>query len=120
MFRKDPENIDMNAIIHELPDDVTLRVSSQMVSALVSQLKLVKEQIKEEKNGADYPESDLTNEIIAAAIEVHSTLGCAFNEPVYQVALAHEFALRAIFKGRRVSKYNTKELSLGSIAWTSL
>jgi len=27
----------------------------------------------------DYPESDLTDKIIAAAIEVHSTIGCAQN-----------------------------------------
>jgi GxxExxY protein len=44
----------------------------------------------------DYPESDLTDKIIAAAIEVQSELGCAFSEPVYQTALAHEFTLRAI------------------------
>ena len=41
----------------------------------------------------DYPESDLTDKIIQAAIEVHSELGCAFNEPVYQTAWAHEFSL---------------------------
>ena len=62
----------------------------------------------------DYPESDLTDKIIAAALEVHTTLGCAFSEPVYQVALAHEFALRAIpFQREKSVKVQYKGIVAG-------
>jgi GxxExxY protein len=43
-----------------------------------------------------YPHRDLTEEIIAAAIEVHRQLSSAYRESVYQVSLAHEFHLRQI------------------------
>lgn len=43
-----------------------------------------------------YPHRDLTEEIIAAAIEVHRELGSAYKESVYQIALAHEFNIRKI------------------------
>ncbi len=39
---------------------------------------------------------DLTKEIIGAAMEVHSTLGCGFLERVYEEALAVEFGLRDV------------------------
>jgi len=58
----------------------------------------------------------MTEKIINAAIEVHKLLGPAYNEPIYQVALAHEFKLRHIpyvrekwievdYKGIIVGKY---------------
>lgn len=62
----------------------------------------------------DYPESDLTDKIIAAAIEVHSELGCAFSEPVYQTALAHEFTLRAIpFQREKIIEVQYKGMVAG-------
>jgi GxxExxY protein len=40
--------------------------------------------------------SDLTREIIGAAMEVHRTLGSGFLESVYEEALAIEFGLRKV------------------------
>lgn len=39
-----------------------------------------------------YPESELTNRIIAAAIEVHRNMGPGLIESVYEVCLCHELA----------------------------
>lgn len=63
-----------------------------------------------------YPHTEITEKIIAAAIEVHKHLGPAYHESIYQRALAHELALRQIpferekvievsYKGSRVGKY---------------
>ena len=37
-----------------------------------------------------------TEKIIGAAMEVHNTLGCGFQEVIFQRALAYEFSIRAI------------------------
>ena len=63
-----------------------------------------------------YPHSQITQRIIAAAIEVHQQLGPAYHESIYSVALAHEFGLQQInyereksidvfYKGQSVGKY---------------
>ena len=63
-----------------------------------------------------YPHTEITERIIAAAIEVHTHLGAAFTEPIYQVALAHEMSLQQIpyhkekpisvtYKGQVVGQY---------------
>ena len=62
------------------------------------------------------PHKSLTEQIIAAAIEVHRHLGPAYHEAIYQVALAHELTLTQIpyerekpidvlYKGESVGTY---------------
>lgn len=43
-----------------------------------------------------FPFKDITEQIIACAIEVHSSLGPGLLESVYEEALAHEFTLQNI------------------------
>lgn len=62
-----------------------------------------------------YPESDLTKEIISAAIEVHSHLGPGLLEKLYEGALAYEFKLRNInFVQQKeiILTYKNKEIGL--------
>ena len=47
-------------------------------------------------NDASAPYSELTEQIIAAAIEVHRVLGPGFLESVYEEAMAYELGLRRI------------------------
>lgn len=47
-----------------------------------------------------YPHAEMTEKIIAAAIEVHRHLGPAYHESIYQMALAHELTLRQILYDR--------------------
>jgi GxxExxY protein len=44
----------------------------------------------------DYPEKDLTEEIIAAAIEVHKYWGPGLIESVYEKSLARELEIRGV------------------------
>ena len=44
----------------------------------------------------DYPEKDLTERILGAAIEVHKQLGPGLLESVYQICLAQEFSICGI------------------------
>ena len=44
----------------------------------------------------DFPLKDITKQIIACAIEVHSILGPGLLESVYEKALTHEFSVRKL------------------------
>ena len=48
------------------------------------------------KTGSDLRDADITRQIIAAAIQVHRSLGPGFLESVYEQALAVEFALSGV------------------------
>ena len=63
-----------------------------------------------------YPHAEITENIIAAAIEVHRHLGPAYHEAIYQAAFAHELTLLKIpyerekeisvsYKGIVIGKY---------------
>jgi len=45
---------------------------------------------------SEYPNSDITGQIIACAMEIHSFLGPGLLEKIYEEALAHELSLRNI------------------------
>ncbi|UII25839.1 GxxExxY protein [Fulvivirga maritima] len=49
-----------------------------------------------------YKYSELTGQIIGAAMEVHSALGNGFQEVIYQRALSYEMELRRILHAREV------------------
>lgn len=51
---------------------------------------------------SQYPKSDVTAQIIAAAQEVHRTLGPGFKEVIYQRALAYELPLHDLEFSREV------------------
>lgn len=62
-----------------------------------------------------YLHRDLTEEIIAAAIEVHQQLSSAYRESIYQVALAHEFNLRHIpFEREKTISVIYKDIVVGT------
>ncbi len=50
----------------------------------------------------EYKYSELTGQIIGAAMEVHSFLGNGFQEVIYQRALSYELKLRGIEHAREV------------------
>lgn len=65
-----------------------------------------------------YPLKEITEEIISAAIEVHSSLGPGLLESVYEEALAHEFDLRNICYERQKQidlKYKGKAIGIHRI-----
>ena len=70
--------------------------------------------------------SGLTGEIIGAAMEVHSQLGPAFLESVYEEALAVEFEIKGIkferqkelpvfYKGKRIKQFTCDFLVGGKV-----
>jgi GxxExxY protein len=61
-----------------------------------------------------YPHAEVTEKIIAAAIEVHTHLGPAYHEGIYQVALAHELTLRGLpFEREKERKISYKDQIVG-------
>ena len=65
---------------------------------------------------SEYLYSDLTREVIGAAMEVHCNLGCGFLESVYEEAMVVELGLRQIpfarqknldvyYKKRRIKQF---------------
>jgi GxxExxY protein len=64
-------------------------------------------------NGSQLLEKDLTDQIIAAAIEVHKALGPGLLESAYQLCMAHESKLRKLsFEQQVTLKVNYKGLDL--------
>ncbi len=56
---------------------------------------------------------DESYNIIGAAMEIHSILGCGYTEPVYQEALEYEFKRRNIpYEREKVFKINYKDITL--------
>ena len=51
---------------------------------------------RRDAENAEFPQRQLTDEIIGAAIEVHRVLGPGMLESIYQRALQHELALRML------------------------
>lgn len=63
----------------------------------------------------EYKYSELTGQIIGAAMEVHSFLGNGFQEVIYQRALSHELHLRNINHAREVEMHVFyKDLQVGT------
>jgi GxxExxY protein len=61
-----------------------------------------------------FPEQELTERIIQAAIEVHRLLGPGYLESIYQEALSHEFALHGIpFERERTFTVMYKDFVVG-------
>ena len=64
-------------------------------------------------NGSQLLEKHLTDQIIAAAIEVHKALGPGLLESAYQLCMAHESKLRKLsFEQQVALKVNYKGLEL--------
>ncbi len=74
----------------------------------------------------EFPERELTEQIIKAALEVHTRLGPGFLESIYEEALAHEFRLRGIpferqvpvpifYKGKQVGEHRLDFLVGGKV-----
>ena len=62
----------------------------------------------------NYPDSELTREVISSAIEVHSILGPGLLENVYEEAFCHEFKIRNIpFERQKEIKLSYKGHSIG-------
>jgi len=61
-----------------------------------------------------YPHTEITQKIIAAAIEVHQHLGPAYHESIYQRALAYEMTLQNIsFEQEKEISVSYKDTPVG-------
>jgi GxxExxY protein len=63
----------------------------------------------------EYKDSELTGNIIAAAMEVHNTLGNGFQEVIYQRALSIELNMRSINYEREMEMpIDYKNMAIGT------
>jgi GxxExxY protein len=63
----------------------------------------------------EFPLRDITEKIIACALEVYSTLGPGLLESVYEEELAHEFNLRGVkYKKQKEIDLKFKEKEIGT------
>ncbi len=68
-------------------------------------------------NKENYPDKDITEKIIGAAMKVHSFLGCGFQEIIYQRALGLEMEMIGLEFQREVEQnifYRDHEKSIGT------
>jgi GxxExxY protein len=59
-------------------------------------VEIEQKKLPERFSTKDFPERDLTERIIGAAIEVHKQLGPGLLESIYQMCMARELSLRGI------------------------
>lgn len=59
-------------------------------------MEIEQKKLPERFSTKDFPERDLTERIIGAAIEVHKQLGPGLLESIYQMCMARELSLRGI------------------------
>ncbi len=76
---------------------------------------------RRDAEGAEFPQKELTDRIIGAAMEVHGILGPGLLESVYHKALQHELSLRRIeFQSHVALPVVYKSVALDAPLWLDL